>query len=99
MHLGILKELAPGETRVALLPDAVKAFVALGLEVIVEEGAGLNAGFADEAYVAAGATLTTDRDSLLASADLLPVVNPPTARGAEPSETQRGADWISQATR
>ncbi len=78
MRLGILKELAPGETRVALLPDAVKAFVALGLEVIVEEGAGLNAGFTDEAYVAAGATSTTDRSSLLTSADLLPVVNPPT---------------------
>lgn len=89
MHLCILKELAPGETRVAMLPDAVKAFVALGLEVLVEEGAGLHAGFTDEAYATAGATLTADRTSLLQSADLLPVVNPP--ESSEQALLKRGA--------
>jgi len=77
LRLGILKEAAPGETRVALLPDSVKALVAQGLEVYVEQGAGLLAGVADEAYAVAGATLTSDRTALLGSADLLPVVNAP----------------------
>ena len=77
MRLGILKEAAPGETRVALLPDSVKALVAQGLEVYVEQSAGLLAGVADEAYAVAGATLTSDRTALLGSADLLPVVNAP----------------------
>lgn len=80
MRLVILKEAAPGETRVALLPDAVKKLAGQGIEVVVEEGAGLSAGISDEAYGAAGAALGADRLNLLESADLLPVVNaPPTA--------------------
>jgi NAD/NADP transhydrogenase alpha subunit len=80
LRLGILRETAPGETRVALLPDSVKAIVAQGIEVQVEQGAGLTAGLADDAYAAAGAILTTNRDALLASADVLPVVNALVAR-------------------
>jgi len=80
LRLVILKEAAPGETRVALLPDAVKKLAGQGIEVVVEEGAGLSAGISDEAYGAAGAALGADRLNLLESADLLPVVNaPPTA--------------------
>lgn len=79
MRIGILKEAAAGETRVALLPDAARALVAKGLEVLVEAGAGWQAGAPDEAYVEAGAAITTDRAALLASADLLPVVNSPDA--------------------
>ena len=79
MRLVILKEAAPGETRVALLPDAVKKLAGQGIEVVVEEGAGLSAGISDEAYAAAGASLGADRINLLESADLLPVVNAPPA--------------------
>jgi H+-translocating NAD(P) transhydrogenase subunit alpha len=77
LRLGILKETAPGETRVALLPDSVKALVAKGLEVVAEAGAGLHAGALDDAYVQAGATLTSDHAALVSSADILPVVNTP----------------------
>ena len=83
MRLAVLKEAAPGETRVALLPDAVRTLIAKGLEIAVEAGAGLASGHADEAYVQAGATLSSDRAGLLTSADLLPVVNAP------PAEDQR----------
>ena len=76
LRLGILKESAAGETRVALLPDAVKSFAAMGMKVVVEAGAGISAGIADAAYEAAGAALTVDRRALLESADLLPVVTP-----------------------
>jgi NAD(P) transhydrogenase subunit alpha len=75
--LGILKETAPAETRVALLPESLKSLLAQGISVSVESGAGLAAGASDQAYKDAGATLTADRASLLASADLLPLVNAP----------------------
>lgn len=79
MRLAVLKESAPGETRVALLPDAVKSLVAKSLEVAVESGAGVASGHSDEAYAQAGATIAVDRASLLASADILPLVNAPNA--------------------
>jgi NAD(P) transhydrogenase subunit alpha len=79
LRLAILKEAAVGETRVALLPDAVKKLIASGLEVAVEAGAGVKSGIRDEAYAEAGATLETDRTALLGSADILPVVNAPAA--------------------
>jgi NAD(P) transhydrogenase subunit alpha len=77
--LGILKETAPGETRVALLPESLKSLVARGITVVVESGAGKSAGASDEAYAAAGATVTGDRPSILGEADVIPVVNAPSA--------------------
>lgn len=77
--LGIVKETASGETRVALLPDYIKTLVAQGIDVVVEQGAGVASGALDEAYAQAGATVTADRAGLLANADLLPVVNAPNA--------------------
>ena len=77
--LGILKESSPGETRVALLPESVKKLVAQGIGAVVEAGAGRAACALDEAYAAAGATVTGDRPAILGEADLLPVVNAPSA--------------------
>ena len=57
MHIGVLKETAPRERRVALVPDAVARLVKAGDAVTVERGAGVAAWFADETYTAAGATL------------------------------------------
>lgn len=79
MLLGILKEAAPGETRVSLLPESLKSLLAQGISVTVEAGAGIGAGASDAAYAEAGATITADRNSLLGNADLLPVVNAPEA--------------------
>ena len=62
MRVGIPKESTPGETRVAVIPSAVPGLVKAGLEVIVEEGAGVAAGFTDEAYRAQGATLGSRQD-------------------------------------
>jgi NAD(P) transhydrogenase subunit alpha len=75
--LGILKESAPGETRVALLPESLKSLLAQEIKIVVEAGAGVSAGASDQAYIDAGATVTTDRASILANADLLPMVNAP----------------------
>jgi H+-translocating NAD(P) transhydrogenase subunit alpha len=77
--LGILKESAAGETRVALLPESLKTLRAQGVEISVEAGAGAACGASDAAYEAAGATVTADRDTILSHADVLPVVNAPPA--------------------
>jgi H+-translocating NAD(P) transhydrogenase subunit alpha len=76
--LGILKETAP-ETRVALLPESLKNLRAQGIDVLVEAGAGIHAGAADQAYIDAGASMTANRASILAGADVVPVVNAPDA--------------------
>src|SRR3954447_20994524 len=58
MRVGVPRETTPGERRVALVPDVVARLA--GVEVSVESNAGLAAGFADEAYAEAGATIVND---------------------------------------
>ena len=79
MLIGILRESNPGETRVALLPDAVKNLKSQGVDVIVENDCGLHAGASNDDYAKVGATISADRRSLLCSADVIPVVNCPPA--------------------
>ncbi len=83
MIIAVPKEIAPGERRVALVPDAVKVLVAKGIEVVLEAGAGVPAGFVDEAYAAAGARITSGHVKVLGGADVVLKVSPPraTARG------------------
>src|ERR671937_66334 len=57
MRLGVPKETAPGERRVALVPEAVGRLAGAGFEVAVEQGAGEAAAFPDEAFVEAGAAV------------------------------------------
>jgi NAD(P) transhydrogenase subunit alpha len=73
--IAILKEARQDETRVALMPDAVKALTAKGFSVAVQSGAGVQSGASDEDYQAAGASISQSRAELLASADVVPVVN------------------------
>jgi H+-translocating NAD(P) transhydrogenase subunit alpha len=56
MRVGVPKEAEPGERRVALVPETVSR-LGEGVEVVVEQGAGVAAGFADAAYTEAGATV------------------------------------------
>jgi NAD(P) transhydrogenase subunit alpha len=58
MRVGIPREIAPGERRVALVPEIITRLD--GFDVAVERGAGDAAGFSDDAYAAAGATLVED---------------------------------------
>ncbi|MBA3888459.1 MAG: NAD(P)(+) transhydrogenase (Re/Si-specific) subunit alpha, partial [Acidobacteria bacterium] len=62
MRVGIPQESLPGETRVAVIPAAVPGLLKAGLDVLVEQGAGTSAGFPDEAYRAAGATMASRAD-------------------------------------
>ncbi|GAA4040563.1 Re/Si-specific NAD(P)(+) transhydrogenase subunit alpha [Sphingomonas rosea] len=78
MKVAVLAETAPGETRVAAIPETVKKLAGLGAEVAVEAGAGRSAGVSDEDYAAAGATLAS-RAEVLQGADLILTVSAPEA--------------------
>jgi proton-translocating NAD(P)+ transhydrogenase subunit alpha len=77
MNIVVLRENQQGESRVALMPEAVKKLVALKATVQIESGAGIGAARSDDDYRNAGAELSADRNALLESADVLPVVNRP----------------------
>ena len=81
MRLAIPKEVREGETRVAVTPESVKKFKGLGLDVIVQAGAGQGAHIADADYTAAGASVAPDAASTLRDADIVLKV-----RGPEPGE-------------
>src|SRR5262245_21315582 len=78
MIIGIPKETASGERRVALVPDLVPPLVKKGLDVVVEPGAGVAAGFIDAAFADKGARLESP-----AGADVLLKVQPPSAEEAK----------------
>ncbi len=76
MIVGIPKETAPGERRVALVPELVSKLLAAGLEVCVQFGAGVEAGFGDKDFEEKGARLSMD---VWTHADALLKVRPPAA--------------------
>ena len=61
MIVGVPREIYPGERRVGLVPAVVPSLAKAGLEVVVEAGAGVEAGFPDAEYVAKGAKIVADR--------------------------------------
>jgi NAD(P) transhydrogenase subunit alpha len=76
MKVAVVKETAPGERRVALVPEMIARLRGAGLEVLVESGAGDGAWLADGAYADAGAAIVS-RDELLSAADLVVTVGRP----------------------
>jgi NAD(P) transhydrogenase subunit alpha len=89
MKIGIPKETAAGERRVALVPDLVAPLRKLGLEVLVEDGAGQEAFFADAEYEKAGARIVPNA---LSEADVILKVQKPTEK--EASALREGATLI-----
>ena len=78
MTIAIMAESRPGERRVALVPEAVRFYAKRGWELAVESGAGVGASFPDGDYEDAGATVVPGREPLLAGADVVLKVQPPT---------------------
>ncbi|HRQ00314.1 MAG TPA: Re/Si-specific NAD(P)(+) transhydrogenase subunit alpha [Terrimesophilobacter sp.] len=74
MRVGIVRETRTGERRVAASPETVKQLSELGYDVVFESGAGVEAGFSDGAYTAAGATVGKTVD--LGKLDILAHVRP-----------------------
>ncbi|MEJ2186354.1 MAG: Re/Si-specific NAD(P)(+) transhydrogenase subunit alpha [Gemmatimonadota bacterium] len=96
MKVGVPKETVPGEKRVALIPDTVKRLVDNGFEIVVETGAGAEAGFSDDEYREAGAA-TGDTAGAL-GADVVWKVAPPTTGDGgkdEVSAMKQGGALIS----
>ena len=91
MIVGVPAETTAGERRVALVPDAVKAAIATGVEVVVQSGAGVEAGFDDAAYEAAGARVADATAAL--GADLVVKVQPP--NDGEVAAMKEGASLIA----
>lgn len=77
MRIGVLKETALRERRVALVPESGKKLIASGYEITLEAGAGIAAGFADALYRDVGVAIEADPARVAGSADLVLKVNPP----------------------
>ena len=77
LTIGILKEIMPGEHRVAAVPETVRKMKDQGARVLVEKGAGEGAFFMDDAYKAEGAEITPDARTVFAEADIILKVKEP----------------------
>src|SRR3954447_15140713 len=76
MKVGVARETAQGERRVALVPEALGKLTAAGLEILVEAGAGTGATIPDQAYADAGATVVSTSDLHAGSDVVLRVARP-----------------------
>jgi alanine dehydrogenase len=79
MLVGVPKEIKDSEYRVGLVPSTVRELTLKGHRVLIEKGAGLGAGLADDAYVAAGAEIAATADRVFAEAELIVKVKEPLA--------------------
>ena len=70
IKVGVVSESAPGERRVAMIPGAISVLNKTGVELIMESGAGVPAGFPDSEYAAKGVALIS-RAEVFADADVL----------------------------
>lgn len=98
MIVAVPTEIAPGERRVALVPDAVKALTKKGLEIWIQAGAGVAAGFPDEAFASAGARVEPDSARLWGASDVLVKVEALGVKdggGHEVDDLRRGATLIA----
>ena len=77
MQIGIIKERRLDEKRVAATPDTVKKFIAMGLKVNIEKGAGITAAITDQEYAEAGASILDDAQRVLENADIVLKINKP----------------------
>ncbi|MCA9514413.1 MAG: NAD(P)(+) transhydrogenase (Re/Si-specific) subunit alpha, partial [Myxococcales bacterium] len=93
MKVGIPRETALRERRVAATPDTVQRLRRLGFDVAIEAGAGATAGFEDTAYVDAGAEVLPDAAAVFAAADVVLKVEPPSP--AEVAALREGATVFS----
>jgi NAD(P) transhydrogenase subunit alpha len=71
MIVGVPRETYPGERRVALVPAVIPTLAKAGIEVVVEAGAGKEAGYLDTEYAAKGAKILPTRADVFAAADIV----------------------------
>ena len=71
MIIGIPSEIKTGEKRVALAPANVQSLCKKGVEILVQSGAGVSAGYPDAEYINAGATLVDSREKIFSDAEIV----------------------------
>ena len=79
MKIGVPKEILPGETRVAASPDSIKKFISLGVEILIQSGAGEAASMSDADLEGAGAKIVPDAATLYGESDMVFKVGAPSA--------------------
>jgi NAD(P) transhydrogenase subunit alpha len=89
MRIAVPRETAPGERRVALVPESCKKLIQAGYDISIESGAGSTAGFEDSAYGDLGVAIAQDAASLLGAADLVLKIGAPAVGG-----TRDEAAWM-----
>ncbi len=89
--VAVMRETSEGETRVSITPMAATTLVSSGFEVVVEAGAGARAGFTDEEYVRAGASIAESKELLYEGASIITWVKPPVDVKSELSSMPRDA--------
>ena len=77
MRLAVLKERRPAETRVAATPETVKRLIGLGLDVVIETGAGATAAIPDSEFLSAGGRIVDGPEAALSGADIVFAVQAP----------------------
>lgn len=92
-RIGIPKEVAPGECRVAATPETAKILAKYGFEVVVEAGAGLAANFQDADYAAVGCGIAANAAAIWTESDLVLKVRPPEV--GEAAQLRSGGTLIS----
>lgn len=95
MRLAVLKERRPAETRVAATPETVKRLIGLGLDVVIETGAGTTAAIPDDEYISAGARIVDGPSAALSGADIVFAVQAPLP--SERAFIRRGALLVCTA--
>jgi len=93
MNLAVPKEVHPGETRVALIPEHVARLVNAGADVSIESGLGQTLRIVDEEYTGVGASVAADRNTLIQHADMVLRIRKPIA--AEVELMKQGCIYIS----
>lgn len=95
MIIGIPKEGAKGENRVAATPHSVKRLIKLGYDVAVESGAGAAASFPDDLYAEAGAEIVKDSASIWSQSDIVAKIDPPAKKDlAQAKENARVVSFV-----
>jgi NAD(P) transhydrogenase subunit alpha len=93
--IAVPKEILAGENRVATVPDVVPKLIKAGFEIHIEKNAGANAGFTDEKYKAAGATIVDNLQELYSSADIVFKVQRPMEH---PEQHKHELDLMKEGT-
>jgi NAD(P) transhydrogenase subunit alpha len=93
MRIAVRKEGGAGERRVAIVPESIKRLAAKKIDVSVEAGAGAASFASDDEYRAAGARVDASADALLADADAVVQIRPPTV--ADVAKLKEGSTLVS----